>query len=518
MDDRVRLKVYYHDHILLQTSEGVKFVCDNPLDIIIPFTLSFEELKGVICERMESQISRRVSCILYRYPISVFGGFVQFQTKYVTDEASMQEMFSVYLESRSRMTFIELYIEFEQSAADRDIELEDYNSDSEEEFESNYEVVDPGVDEDQADEAMVTDVVDVANALANQQPFVEPSFMRSLDLEAIHAPEFPQYVNAELPLMPDGEFTVGMEFSSREAVIKAMKDYTIRRGVDYRVHESEPTIFYAKCTQYGAGCDWLIRVSKMSRKFCWEIRRYNGSHTCTRATISQDHSKLDSNTVAEAIKPLVEADPMRYSKCVSVRVVWSMQWTSVNNGVTVVSSKLTGFRVDMCLLVVQTNVLIGNCMYMMSTRWTRFDECTGLGLGHSGIQQHGLFTMDLDSRVSKGRPRMTRFLNEMDTRMLRGPRRCKQCGADGHSRSRCRQRGGPSNPHVSRPSISLQSTRVALHNALYRCARHVDPQLNCIIPAKLRSNGRNFQCTPTPDLSPNITVPNNNIMWHFTYL
>ncbi|RYQ97262.1 hypothetical protein Ahy_B08g093292 [Arachis hypogaea] len=148
MDDRVRLKVYYHGHILLQTSEGVKFVCDNPLDIIIPFTLSFEELKEVICERMDSQISRRVSCILYRYPISVFGGFVQFQTKYVTDEASMQEIFSVYLESRSRMTFIEL--------------------DSEEEFESNYEVVDLGVDEDQADEAMVADVADVANALASQ--------------------------------------------------------------------------------------------------------------------------------------------------------------------------------------------------------------------------------------------------------------------------------------------------------------------------------------------------------------
>ncbi|RYR37137.1 hypothetical protein Ahy_A09g042067 [Arachis hypogaea] len=42
----------------------------------------------------------------------------------------------------------------------------------------------------------------------------------------------------------------------------------------------------------------------MSRKYCCEIRRYNSSHTCTRATISQDHSKLDSNTIAEAIKPL----------------------------------------------------------------------------------------------------------------------------------------------------------------------------------------------------------------------
>ncbi|RYR33275.1 hypothetical protein Ahy_A10g047839 [Arachis hypogaea] len=47
-------------------------------------------------------------------------------------------------------------------------------------------------------------------------------------------------------------------------------------------------------------------------------------------------------------------------------------------------------------------------------------------------------------RVSKGRPRMTRFLNEMGTRMVRGPRRCKQCGVKGHSRSRCRQCGGAS--------------------------------------------------------------------------
>ncbi|QHO43396.1 Putative mutator sub-class protein [Arachis hypogaea] len=101
--------------------------------------------------------------------------------------------------------------------------------------------------------------------------------MRSLDLEAIHAPEFPQYMNTAPLVVVDGEFTMGIEFSSREAVIKAMKDYTIRRGVDYR------------------------------KKYCWEIRRYNGSHTCTRSTISQDHLKLDSKTVAEAIKPLVEA-------------------------------------------------------------------------------------------------------------------------------------------------------------------------------------------------------------------
>ncbi|KAL4288359.1 hypothetical protein AHAS_Ahas19G0278300 [Arachis hypogaea] len=53
----------------------------------------------------------------------------------------------------------------------------------------------------------------------------------------------------------------------------------------------------------------ITRVSLIKRQYCWVIRRYNGSHTCTQSTISQDHAKLDSDTIAEAIKPLVEAGP-----------------------------------------------------------------------------------------------------------------------------------------------------------------------------------------------------------------
>ncbi|XP_016168863.1 uncharacterized protein LOC107611456 [Arachis ipaensis] len=106
-----------------------------------------------------------------------------------------------------------------------------------------------------------------------------------------------------------------------------MKEYTLRRSVDYSVYESEPLTFYAKCTQYRSGCDWLIRVSMISRKHCWVIRRYNDSHTCTRATISQDHSKLDSNTIAEAIKQLVEADPSLKVKLVIAEVQSKFNYT-----------------------------------------------------------------------------------------------------------------------------------------------------------------------------------------------
>ncbi|RYQ89322.1 hypothetical protein Ahy_B09g096028 isoform G [Arachis hypogaea] len=239
----------------------------------------------------------------------------------------MQDMFSMYIGNRSQISFLELYVEFEQSEADQNILREEYNSDSEEEFESNYEFVGPDGDEDQGDGTMAPDVTEVANALANEVPFEEPSFMQALDLEAMHAPEFPEYMTAEVPIVADGEFAIGVEFSSREAVIKAIKEYTIQRSVDYRVYESEPLTFYAKCTQYRSGCDWVIRVSLISRKYCWVIRRYNGSHTCTRATISQDHSKLDSITIAEAIKPLVEADPSIKVKSVIAEVQSKFNYT-----------------------------------------------------------------------------------------------------------------------------------------------------------------------------------------------
>ncbi|RYR73069.1 hypothetical protein Ahy_A02g007364 [Arachis hypogaea] len=108
---------------------------------------------------------------------------------------------------------------------------------------------------------MAPNVIDMANTLANEYLFEQPSFMRALDLEVMYVPEFPEYMNG------DGEFAVEIEFRSRKVIIMVIKDYIIRRGVDYRVYESESLIFYAKCTQYGLDCDWLIRVSMISKKY-----------------------------------------------------------------------------------------------------------------------------------------------------------------------------------------------------------------------------------------------------------
>ncbi|RYR15840.1 hypothetical protein Ahy_B04g072781 [Arachis hypogaea] len=85
-----------------------------------------------------------------------------------------------------------------------------------------------------------------------------PPFMRSLDLDAMHAPEFPEYANISVFDHEDEEFRIGMEYSTRKAVVAAIRSYTIFRRVDYNVYESKPQTFYAKCKTYEHRCNWLI--------------------------------------------------------------------------------------------------------------------------------------------------------------------------------------------------------------------------------------------------------------------
>ncbi|RYQ97256.1 hypothetical protein Ahy_B08g093283 [Arachis hypogaea] len=120
----------------------------------------------------------------------------------------------------------------------------------------------------------------------------------------------------------DGEFRIGMEYSSRNSVVATIRSYTITKGVDYNVYEPEPQKSYAKCNSYGRGWAWLIRASLIRKKI-----RYNGRHTCNMGMISQDHSKLDSDTDAEAIRQLVELDPSMKVKSIIAEVQSRFNYT-----------------------------------------------------------------------------------------------------------------------------------------------------------------------------------------------
>ncbi|RYR39379.1 hypothetical protein Ahy_A09g044892 [Arachis hypogaea] len=199
-------------------------------------------------------------------PVVVFGGLIQFEVMPIVDETSIQRMFHIHQQTQVQHPKIELYVEFEHISIDEVQHVPDVqddkaeaclgmNDDSNKEFEATYEAGDEDEDSDKEGEAVAETVVAPAAA---SQPMDVPPFIRSLDLDAIHAPEFSKYANIGVVDSKYGEFRIGMEYASRKSVIAVIQSYTISRGVDYVVYESEPQTFYAKCKTYGRGCDWLI--------------------------------------------------------------------------------------------------------------------------------------------------------------------------------------------------------------------------------------------------------------------
>ncbi|RYR17299.1 hypothetical protein Ahy_B03g062064 [Arachis hypogaea] len=325
MEGTANLVVYRDGEIIHNTHEGVRFVCQNPFLFVVPCMMTLMELQNGLCQSMENGTLMRVSKILYRNSVIVFGGLIQFDTMPITDEASMQNMFQIHRQTQMRHPQIELYVEFETVVVvpvQNDIDIDDdrvavyegMNSDIEEDFKATYEVGDEDEDGDVGVKAAAENVV--VHPSSSQLIYV-PLFMRELDLDAMHAPEFPEYANIGVADPEDGDFWIGMEYSSRKSVVTIIRSFTISIGVDYDVYEFEAQTFYAKC------------------------KIYNGRHTCTIGMISQDHFKLDSDTVAEAIRPLVETNPSikmksiiaevqsRFNYIISYRKAWLAKQKSI---------------------------------------------------------------------------------------------------------------------------------------------------------------------------------------------
>ncbi|XP_015934016.1 uncharacterized protein LOC107460193 [Arachis duranensis] len=57
------------------------------------------------------------------------------------------------------------------------------------------------------------------------------------------------------------EFQVGQQFQDKDEALLSVKTYSIRRGVQYKVVESDYRRYVDKCSEFGNGCTWLIRLS-----------------------------------------------------------------------------------------------------------------------------------------------------------------------------------------------------------------------------------------------------------------
>ncbi|XP_015958554.1 uncharacterized protein LOC107482531 [Arachis duranensis] len=106
---------------------------------------------------------------------------------------------------------------------------------------------------------------------------------------------------------PLTKFQIGQSFQSKEEVVLSIKEYSILRGVEYRVMESDNLKYQGRCKEFGNGYTWLIRIVMQKRKSTWEIKRYNGPHTCMATLISSDNKQLDYHVICARMFPLVRA-------------------------------------------------------------------------------------------------------------------------------------------------------------------------------------------------------------------
>ncbi|XP_020979446.1 uncharacterized protein LOC110272014 [Arachis ipaensis] len=72
--------------------------------------------------------------------------------------------------------------------------------------------------------------------------------------------------------------------------------------------DSDHDKYYDKCKVFGNSCRWLIWITLRQQKGIWELRWYNGPHTCLATSISCDYRKLDYHVIFSYILPMIRTD------------------------------------------------------------------------------------------------------------------------------------------------------------------------------------------------------------------
>ncbi|XP_015931825.1 uncharacterized protein LOC107458127 [Arachis duranensis] len=334
---------------------GVKFTDREPVSIFIRSSSTLAEIKFSILQKLSTCATKLIKKLFYKILITVVSTGVRYETFVIGSDEDLQVLFHCR-RSFPEVRIPELFVKLEDHVDSSGASTLDPQSTTVGGASTSMPVVaavvlPPGPERAGAVHASVVHCVPevefevrldrVENALRDNDSDKEPvdiggdsdddiprgtrtahggsgsgtqeypPHLSSLNLEAIG-----QHQNVEATFDWQGmhdwtgltEFQIGQSFQSKEEAVLSVKDYSIRRGVEYRVMESDNLKYQGRCKEFGNGCTWLIRIVMRKRKSTWEVRRYNGPHTCMATSISSDHKKLDYHVIYVIIFPLVRAD------------------------------------------------------------------------------------------------------------------------------------------------------------------------------------------------------------------
>ncbi|XP_016172646.1 uncharacterized protein LOC107615038 [Arachis ipaensis] len=206
-------------------------------------------------------------------------------------------------------------VESHDGSAIRDLMMDQYEvnpDDVDDGDEEPAKIPDDGDEEEEMNYYSDTHIALTQPAIS--RPYDRPDHFTRLNLDAMISDwSFTQGGPEE---DPSNEFEVGQQFKDMEEVMLAVKQYNIRRAMDYKIVESDQLRYNAQCIQFGTSCNWSILISYRRKQEKWEVRRYKGAHSCMKTSMGQDHGRLDLKVIAQYIFTMVKANPT-----ISIRVL-----------------------------------------------------------------------------------------------------------------------------------------------------------------------------------------------------
>ncbi|XP_075653062.1 uncharacterized protein LOC142623503 [Castanea sativa] len=71
------------------------------------------------------------------------------------------------------------------------------------------------------------------------------------------------------------------------------------------IQKSDPACWSVRCKN----CSWRLRACFPATHGFFKVRKYNGPHTCTESTLTQDHKQLDIHIIEKELRDIVKDDP-----------------------------------------------------------------------------------------------------------------------------------------------------------------------------------------------------------------
>ncbi|XP_057719239.1 uncharacterized protein LOC130933633 [Arachis stenosperma] len=297
---------------------GVKFTDKEPLSIFIRLTDTLSDLKRNILQKAGLCGAKLVKKVFYKIPMAVVSSGVQYETFVIESDEDMEVLFHCR-RNFSVVRIHELFAKLEDGVdtlAGRSPSLitslvgsgeADHVEDAMRKDDSHDEP--DHISGDSEEEILMAPPAPQgpSSSGSHQQP---PQFP-TLNLEAVSQQLDEVHIFGGQGLHEDntsGKFQIGQSFQTKEEAVMSVKDYSIHRGVQYQVMESDHLKYVGRCKEFGNGCTWTIRMALRQRKGNREVRRYNGAHTYLATSISSDHRQLDYHIICARIYPLVRAD------------------------------------------------------------------------------------------------------------------------------------------------------------------------------------------------------------------